>query len=176
VAITRTTSCNFMKLFVLPHSVFRVIIILLAISPNVINHFDVWTVHLVQFIIQTNKCTIYIYMFIYLCIVSTPTCFNASASSSGILILLLGYIYKSLLFSGFPIKLYHRHLSSPIRLRQAIYSSHIILLYTIMLSIFCEMYWLWSYYYANVSSASLSFLSLASQPSFSWRFLSTFFS
>ena len=118
----------------------------------------------------------YIYMFIYLCIVSTPTCFNASASSSGILILLLGYIYKSLLFSGFPIKLYHRHLSSPIRLRQAIYSSHIILLYTIMLSIFCEMYWLWSYYYANVSSASLSFLSLASQPSFSWRFLSTFFS
>jgi hypothetical protein len=153
VAITRTASCNFMKLFVLPHSVFRVIIIILAISPNVINHFDVRTVHLLQFIIQTNKCAKY--TFIYLCIVSTATCFNASASSSGSLILLLGYSYKCLFLSGFPIKLYHKHLSSPIRLRQTIYSSHIIILYTIMLSIFCEMYWLWSYYYAIFFSLAL---------------------
>jgi len=50
---------------------------------------DVCTVHLVQFIIQSNKCTyIYIYINNILYIVSTPTCFNASASSSGSLILI----------------------------------------------------------------------------------------
>jgi len=40
------------------------------------HHFFVCTVHLVRFIIQTNKCTTYIYIYInnILYIVSTPTC------------------------------------------------------------------------------------------------------
>jgi hypothetical protein len=59
--------------------------------------FDVHTVGSVQFIIQTNKCTnIYIYIYIYinniLCTVSTPTCFDASSSSSGSLNLVLAEV------------------------------------------------------------------------------------
>jgi hypothetical protein len=46
-------------------------------------YFHVLTVHLVQFIIQTNKCTTYTDIDNILYIVCTPTCFNASASSSG---------------------------------------------------------------------------------------------
>jgi hypothetical protein len=42
-----------------------------------INYFDVCTMHVVQFITQHNKCTTNMYT------VSTPTCFNASVSSSG---------------------------------------------------------------------------------------------
>ena len=61
-------------------------------TPNFF-YFDACTVNLVQFIIRNNKCTIYIYIYIYklttLFIVSTPTCFDASASSPGSLILLL---------------------------------------------------------------------------------------
>ena len=41
--------------------------------------FNVRTVHLVQFIIQTNKCTIYIYINNILYIISTSICFNTSA-------------------------------------------------------------------------------------------------
>jgi hypothetical protein len=62
-------------------------------------YFDVCTMLLVRFSIQTNKCTkhthththIYIYTYIHniLYIVSTPTCFDASAFASGSLILLL---------------------------------------------------------------------------------------
>ena len=50
------------------------------------NNFDVCTMHLVQFIVQTNKCTTYIYINNILYIVSTSTCFDASVSSSGGLI------------------------------------------------------------------------------------------
>ena len=52
------------------------------------------TVHLVQFIIQTNKCTTCIYTYTILYIISTPTCFNASASYSGRLLLLFFKVTK----------------------------------------------------------------------------------
>ena len=44
-----------------------------------------------SFIIQTNKCTTYIYIYInnISCTVSTPTCFSVSVSSSGSLNLVL---------------------------------------------------------------------------------------
>jgi len=47
-----------------------------------------------EFIIQTNKCTTYINNILY--IVITPTCFNASASSSGNLNLVLYLVTKLL--------------------------------------------------------------------------------
>jgi hypothetical protein len=50
--------------------------------------------HLVQFIIQTNKCTTYMYSNNILYTISTPTCFDAPASSSDSLILLLHYHYQ----------------------------------------------------------------------------------
>jgi len=50
-------------------------------------YFDACTVHIVQLIIQNNKYTIYINNILH--IVSIPTYFDASASSSGSLILLL---------------------------------------------------------------------------------------
>jgi hypothetical protein len=36
-----------------------------GVSNNIVLNCDVCTVHLGQFIIQTNKCTIYIYIYIY---------------------------------------------------------------------------------------------------------------
>ena len=50
--------------------------------------FHVRTVHLVQFITQTYKCTTYIYIKFILYIVSPATYFNASLSSSKDLILI----------------------------------------------------------------------------------------
>ena len=54
-------------------------------------HFDVRTVHLVWFNIQTNKYTAYMYVYInnILYIVSTATCFDAFASYARSFILLL---------------------------------------------------------------------------------------
>jgi len=45
-------------------------------------YFVICTTHLMQLINQTNKCTIYIST-IFDIMLSTPTCFNVTASSSG---------------------------------------------------------------------------------------------
>jgi hypothetical protein len=67
---------------------FLVIICFCLLFYNYSTYFDVCTVHLVQFIIQTtNAQHIHINNFVY--VVSTPTCFDASASSSDSLILQL---------------------------------------------------------------------------------------
>jgi hypothetical protein len=59
------------------------------ITENTPNYFDICTAHLVQFTIQTNKCTTqntntHTHINNILYILSTSTYFDASASSSGI--------------------------------------------------------------------------------------------
>jgi len=56
------------------------------VSSRLVGGDETWTL---QFIIQTNKYIIYIYINNILYIVRTPPCFDASASSAGSIILLL---------------------------------------------------------------------------------------
>jgi hypothetical protein len=63
-----------------------------ALRVGMLMYFDVSTAHFVHFITQTNKCTTYIFNILY--ILNTPICFNASASSSESLKLVVCWSYK----------------------------------------------------------------------------------